>query len=805
MGCPRITTLKALVTLVAILAMQTLSNAQIPSNLQPTSMLWYSKPAANWNEALPVGNGRLGAMIFGGVEHELLQLNDNTFWAGHPHRYTVPNAHKVLPEIRELLFAGKDKEATALADRAFMGNPKFQASYQPIGDLKIDFTPGPAPTRYHRTLDLDRAVHRVEYTQDGVDFTRETFISHPAKVAVVRLEASQPEKLTFRVAVTSPYAQKSGSEGEGTLVVRGQWRDDGVKGAWIHNWDKPGIRFSIGVRIVTDGGKVTYDREGISVEGANSATIFLGTGTSFRDFADISGNPDADWPQRLHEAARGSYPRLLSAHEKNVRELLGRAKLELPETDLSKLPTNERLNQVREGKSDPALAALYFHYGRYLLVSSSRPGGQPANLQGIWNKDTRPAWGSKYTTNINLQMNYWPAEVTNLAECSQPLFSLIDDLQFTGGEVASDFYQSRGWVLHHNTDLWRGAAPVDGVWGVWPMGSAWLARHPWEHYRYTLDKKFLRTQGWPQMKGAARFILDFLVTAPGGVTGAGKVVTVPSHSPENTFVRKDGSKSQFTFASTMDLQIIQDLFENCLSAMKVLNLSTKADRAFQDEIEAALAKLAPMQISPKNGRLQEWIEDFDDAEPGHRHMSHLYGLYPGKSINPQARPDLVEAAKKSLQMRLENGGGGTGWSRAWLVSLYARLSDGPNSEFHLSKLLGASTQPNLLDSHPPFQIDGNFAGTAGIAEMLLQSHLEDAEGRTLLQLLPALPTKKWPTGSLSGLRARGGLTVDLRWADGKLTEAKIHASQKARSVLEYHGSSLPIDLKKGETFIWNPK
>lgn len=781
------------------LAMSISANASAPDpSRSGDHVLWFSQPAPDWNSALPIGNGRLGAMVFGGTERELFQLNDDTFWAGHPHDYSDPQAHAVLPEIRRLLFEGKDGEATRLADQKFMGSPKFQAAYQPLGDLILEgFSEGKVDG-YLGQLDLLTGLCTTEYEAGGVGYRREAFVSHPHRVLAVRLEATGPQGLEFSASLTSPYREGVRLDEKGALVLTGQWKDDGRRRDWTASWTKPGIRYAIGIRLHAEGGRVVAEGDRLRVEGARRATLFLTSGTSFVDYRDISGDPETDLIPTLDRASRLGYERVRAAHLKDFRERMDRSYLDLPETESSRQATDKRIEAVRGGASDPALASLYYQFGRYLLVSSSRPGTQPANLQGIWNKDVGPAWGSKYTTNINLQMNYWPAEVANLSECTAPLFALMRDLSVTGGKTAWDYYRARGWVLHHNTDLWRGAAPVDGVWGVWPMGSAWLARHAWEHYDFGRDRRFLRQEGWPLMRGAARFALDFLMEAPASSKVAGKLVTNPSHSPENAFRRPDGRTSQFTYGATMDLQIVEDLFRNSLKALSALGKLSAEDSALKGEIEAALGRLAPLQISPKTGRLQEWIEDFEEVEPGHRHMSHLYALYPGDGISLGKTPELARAARKSLEARLANGGGGTGWSRAWLVSLFARLADGDEAWKHFSLLIGRSTQPNLLDSHPPFQIDGNFAGCAGLAEMLLQSHEQAADGRPILHLLPALPRDWAKAGHAKGLRARGGFEVDLTWEDGRTTSCRVRSLAGAPAVLRANGKDEAIDLGRGQ-------
>jgi alpha-L-fucosidase 2 len=732
--------------------------------------LWYRKPAADWNEALPLGNGWLGAMVFGGPEEELVQLNHDSFWAGTPTDYSVPGAHARLAEIRELIFAGKENEATRLADEFFMGRPKFQFPYQPLGDLRLKF-PKPPTEAYRRSLDLATGIHRC--------LERELFVSFPDAVLVIRIPDSE-----FDISLTTPFEQTRSVSAQ-ELAVFGQWTQQGAAGDWNATSREPGIRFVIGVRVLS-AGEVELSDEGIQVRAARESVVLLTAKTSHIGHTNIGGSLEG-WRETLTAAADQGYDRLRERHVSDLGGIMARVELDLPKTPATDLPTDERLMNP-----DPGLAALSFQYGRYLLACSSRPGTQPANLQGIWNKDLQPAWGSKYTTNINLQMNYWPVEVANLAECAGPLFSLLTDLTVTGAQTARDFYDCGGWVLHHNTDLWRGAAPVDGVWGVWPMGFAWLARQTWEHYDYSRDATFLRDTGWPLMRGAAQFLLDFLVEAPAGTSYAGYLVTNPSHSPENAFRKPDGTVSQFTYGVAMDLQIAFDLFTLSLRAMDALG---DQDSVLRERLEVALKRLAPLRISPKTGRLQEWAEDYDEPEPGHRHMSHMYGLFPGFQISPEGTPELAQAARASLDHRLAHGGGGTGWSRAWLISLFARLRLGDEAAKHLGLLHAHSTQPNLLDSHPPFQIDGNFACTAGIAEMLLQSQERTPDGEVLIRLLPALPTR-WDAGKVRGLRARGGFEVSMEWELGSLQEFTIRSQAGVRAKAVYRNREW--NLPEGE-------
>lgn len=761
--------------------------------------LWYDKPSETWTDALPVGNGRLGAMIYGGVDGERILLNEDTLWSGYPRDWNNPGAKDHLAEVRRLVIEQEDYQAADALCRKMQG--PYNQSYLCPGSLMLYFDPTVPVTNYRRSLDLETAVAEVSCTRGRTRITRQAIASHPAQVIAIRIEAGGPDLLSFTASIISGLKGESLSPAPDRIAYRGKAPahvDPNYKRSETPIIDDPregyGMRYEILVSVSAEDGSVSSSSGELKVENARAATILIAIRTGFRTFDQLPAVPaaaiSAQCAADIAAASHSPWPRLLAAHTAAHRSLFARVSLDLGPQDLS-TPTSARLAQFAKTQ-DPTLLALYFQYGRYLLVSSSRPGSQPANLQGIWNPEIRPPWSSNWTSNINAQMNYWPAETCNLSECHEPLFDLISGIARNGAETARVNYGLPGWCSHHNVDIWRHTAPVgEGsgapTWANWQMSGPWFCQHLWEHYQFSGDPAFL-ARFYPILKGAAEFLLAWLIPDKDG-----RLTTCPSFSTENVFTAPNGKSAQTSAGCAMDIALVHELFNNVIAATQVL----KQDAEFAAKLTDALAKLVTYKTG-SHGQLLEWQKEFPEPEPGHRHMSHMYGLYPGWEITPRRTPDLARACRASLERRLAAGGAYTGWSRAWAIGFWARLLDGDMAHESLSMLMQHSTGPNLFDTHPAgkswiFQIDGNFGATAAIAELLVQSH-----GGSI-DILPALP-KAWPNGSVTGLVARGGIEVGLQWKARKLVSATFRALKDGAHTLRLpSGETRQLDLKAGRT------
>ncbi|MEK8209432.1 glycoside hydrolase family 95 protein [Paenibacillus sp. FSL L8-0696] len=776
--------------------------------------LWYKQPAAVWEEALPVGNGRLGGMVFGGIEEERIQLNEDTLWSGLPRDKANYEALRYLAPAKQLVAEGKYKEAEALVDAKMLGSRT--ESYQPLGDLRLKFNFAGAVEDYRRELDLDRALATVSYTAGGVRIVREVLASRPDELIALHIRAEGGEGQAtlpdFWADLASPHPSHSEITPDGMLIMTGR-APSHVADNYVGDHPRAvlyeeglGISFAAVMEIQTEGGACAAENGSLLISGSHSITLRLAAATDYAGYDRMPGSggklPAELCLEQLASASKG-YAELKQRHLEDHQSLFRRVQLTLASAaSRGELPTDERLAQYREGQTDPELEALLFQYGRYLMIAGSRPGTQALNLQGIWNPYIQPPWNSNYTTNINTEMNYWPAELCGLGECHEPLIDFITELSVAGSRTANIHYAARGWTVHHNTDLWRMTSPSDGkaMWAFWPMGGVWLSRHLWERYAFRPDEDYLRT-AYPLFKGAALFCLDWLVELPDG-----RWTTGLSTSPENVFLTAEGIPCSVSAGSAMDLSLIAELFKHCIQAADILN----TDVELRQELMQKQKQLAHQGIAP-DGTVREWNEDFAEQEPGHRHVSHLYDLYPGNVISPSSTPELAEAATFTLKKRIEHGGGHTGWSAAWLLNLYARLKDGESAVSCLRRILQDSSLPNLFGNHPPFQIDGNFGTTAGIAEMLLQSHQEG------LELLPALP-KEWSEGSVKGLVARGGFVTTIEWSGGCLTRAEVTSTHGRSCRIVQHqplliqkpdgtqieGAGLEFETAIGETYIITP-
>jgi alpha-L-fucosidase 2 len=777
-----------------VLSLWAVENKSFPSE----TTIWFDAPAKDFTESSPLGNGRLGAMMFGGVDEERIVLNESSVWSGSRQDADRPDAYKVLPEIQKLLLEGKNPEAEALVNANFTckgpgsGGGQY-GCYQVLGNLHLSFQPGDTNlpvTNYRRELNLNDATATVQFNRGGVKFNREMFASAPDQVMVLRLSANQSRQISFDAQLDRPERFGTTGDGNNGLLMTGQL-DNGTDGK--------GVRYVARIRVLNKGGQVSVHGNVLSVSNANEVVLLIAAGTDYQGFA---GRQTKDpWPATLNDlnlAAKKTFKSLRKAHIADYQKYFQRVSLQLEPLDAAaaEKPTPERLKAAKNGPGDPGLAALHFNFGRYLLISSSRPGGLPPNLQGLWAEEIHTPWNGDWHLDVNVQMNYWPAEVCNLSDLTPPLFALIASLQEPGAITAHDYYNARGWVTHVIANPWGFTSPGEGAsWGAFAGGSAWLCQHLWDHYLFTQDRDFLQ-QAYPIMKGSARFYADMLIEEPQHHW----LVIAPANSPENSFRMADARQASVCMGPTMMQQLVRYLFGACIESSKILGV----DEDFRNELTAKRARLAPTQIS-SDGRIMEWLQEYAEPEPQHRHISHLWGLYPGDEISPYTTPKLAQAARKSLEVR---GDESVGWSLAFKAALWTRLGDGNHAWLLVRKALfpvtskeirydnGGGVYVNLFDACPPFQIDGNFGITAAIGEMLLQSQAGKIE------LLPALPDA-WKNGKVSGLRARGGFQVDIAWQDGKLTSATIHSDTGEPCSVSYGGKTVDLKIKKGRSIILN--
>ena len=764
--------------------------------------LWYKEPAKEWVESLPLGNGRLGAMVSGDVYNERIALNEDTLWTGIPVDKNNYEAIDYLDEVRNLILSEKYYDAQELMNNKLLSG--YTESYAPLGDLNLRFNHIEKYEEYKRELDIENAKVTITYNINEINYKREVFISAPDNAIIIKLTSDKEKSISFSATLKSLLKSEIYQLDKDIIALKGVTPIKALPG-YVNEGDsiiydkngQLGMRFEVQLKSRIKDGDISVSNGILNIENATDVTLMIVANTSFNGFNKEPGTEGKDEKllcrTQLEKLKDKSYEEILKDHIRDYKSLFGRVEFSLGDDDFSDIPTNERLERLRLNDEDLGLISLYFQYGRYLLISSSRSGSQPANLQGIWNEDLRPAWSSNYTVNINTEMNYWAAEVCNLSECHTPLLNMLSDLSITGAKTAKIMFNCNGWTTNHNVDLWRYSSTVGGSseWGFWPMGGAWMCQHLWDHYDFTRDINFLRNEAYPIMKGAATFILDYLIEDKNG-----NLVTCPSTSPENNFLDEEGRKCCASIMSTMDIAIIRDLFNNCISAINILNY----DKEFKSTLIKAIERIPQYKIN-KFGGVQEWFKDFDEYEPGHRHMSHLFALYPGKEITEGKNSSLFQASKKTLERRLSKGGGHTGWSCAWIINFYARLKEAELADKYLHVLLKKLTFINLFCVHPPFQIDGNFGGTAGIAEMLIQSHDE------VIEILPAIPSS-WSSGSVKGIRARGGFIVDFKWRDSIVTNFSITSTVggkcKVKFDKSFEGSMIndfiEIDTVAGKTY-----